>query len=392
MVRSTPKVAPVRIVQVASFVAPRSGGIRTTLAHLAAGYTAAGHDVIQIVPGPHDAVTVAGGARVVTLRAPVVPGTGYRVFTDPWRIHRVLDGLGPDRLEVHDRATLRGLGRWAARRRVPSLVVSHERLDRVASQWTPAPLRGLLPVTALTDRSNAALATSFDTVVCTTDWAAEEFRRVGAPNLRVVPLGVDLERFDPSRRDPVLRRALARDGETLLVHASRLSPEKRSDVAVAALEELVRRGRRARLVVAGDGPTRGRLTKRADGLPVMFLGFVADRDRLAALLATADIVLAPGPVETFGLAALEALASGTPIVVHHASALAGMVAPGAGVAAAGSGFTFADAVESLLDTEPGRRRAAARSRARAFPWSTTIDGFLAAHRLARPEVAAPRAA
>ncbi|MGF7238198.1 MAG: glycosyltransferase [Frankia sp.] len=418
-----------RIVQVASFVAPSSGGIRTTLRHLADGYAAAGHDVIQIVPGAAGTDRRVGSARIITLPAPSVPGTGYRVFTDPWRVARLLDTLGPDRLEVHDRATLRTLGRWAARRRVPSLVVSHERLDRVAALWTPAPLRGLLPVEALADRSNAALAGHFDTVICTTAWAAREFRRIGTPNLRLVPLGVDLETFHPGRADRSLRRAFARDGETLLVHASRLSPEKRSDIAVEALAELVRRGRPARLVVAGDGASRGRLTRRAGpaGLPVMFLGFVTDRLRLASLLASADVVLSPGPVETFGLAALEALASGTPVVVHHSSALADLVAepphgghggadrghggtdqrhggtdqrhggadrrpgggPGpagravAGIAAAGTGWTFADAVETLLEIPADQRRAAARARAAGFPWSATVDGFLDAHRLPR---------
>ena len=60
----------------------------------------------------------------------------------------------------------------------------------------------------------------------------------------------------------------------------------------------------------------------AKDVPVTFLGFVTDRELFAQLLATADAVVAPGPIETFGLAALEALASGTPAVVNAASALA----------------------------------------------------------------------
>ncbi|WP_250281910.1 MULTISPECIES: glycosyltransferase [unclassified Frankia] len=370
-----------KIVQAANFVAPRSGGIRTTLRHLAAGYTAAGHDVVQILPGERDGVRHTPDATVITMRAPLVPGTDYRVLAEPWRVARLLAAEAPDRLEVHDRATLRPLGRWARRAGVGSVVVSHERLDRLLNLWTPRPLRGVLPVRAAADRSNAALARSFDTVVATTAWAGEEFRRVGATNLRRIPLGVDLDRFRPDRYDTSLRRAFARDSEVLLVHASRLSPEKRGDTAVDALAELVRRGVPARLVIAGDGPSRGRLTRRAAGLPVIFLGFVADRDRLASLLATADVLLAPGPVETFGLAALESMASATPVVVHHGSALAELVVPGAGVVAAGSGWTFADGVEDLLARDPFSRRQAARARAEQFPWQVTVDGFLAAHGL-----------
>jgi alpha-1,6-mannosyltransferase len=202
---------------------------------------------------------------------------------------------------------------------------------------------------------------------------------VGAANLRTVPLGVDLDQFGPLRADRVLRRAFARDRDVLLVHASRLSPEKRGDVAIDALAELVRRRIPARLVVAGDGASRSRLERRAAGLPVVFLGFVSDRERLASLLATADVVLAPGPVETFGLAALEAMASGTPAVVHHASALTELVVPGAGVVAAGTGWTFADGVQELLKVPAAERVAAARARAECFPWKATVAGFLDIH-------------
>src|SRR6201991_4178047 len=93
------------------------------------------------------------------------------------------------------------------------------------------------------------------------------------------------------------------------------------------------------------------------GLPVRFLGHIADREELAALLATADVAIAPGPVETFGLAALEALASGTPVVVSSESALPEVIGD-AGIAAPGEGPAYADAIETLL-----ARPSAARSSA-----------------------------
>ncbi|EFC85427.1 glycosyltransferase [Parafrankia sp. EUN1f] len=373
-----------RIVQAASFVAPASGGIRTTLRHLATGYTAAGHEVVQIVPGAADNEERTPHARIITLRAPFLPRTGYRILADPRRVAAVAEQVGADRIEIHDRATLRPLGRWARKAGVRSLVVSHERLDRLLSLWTPAPLRGVLPVSSAADHSNRALAAAFDTVVATTRWAATEFVRIGAENLVQVPLGVELERFTPANHDRTLRRAFARDREILIVAATRLSPEKRVDIALSAVAELVRRAVPVRLVIAGDGSSRGRLERMATGLPVTFLGFVADPARLAGLLATADLAFAPGPIETFGLAALEAMASGTAPVVNHSSALAEMVAGTgdgqvAGLSAAGTGFTFADAAMELLALDPDHRRAAARSRAEQFPWEATITGFLRCH-------------
>ena len=370
-----------RILQAANFVAPHSGGIRTVLEHLAAGYAAAGHEVVQVVPGERASVEPKPWGTRIVLPALAVPRTGYRVL-GLGAVTRVAAAVAPDRIEVHDRATLRGLGSWARRRGVPALVVAHERLDRLLGQWLPPHLVGQ----RLPDRNNAALAAGFDTVVCTTEWAAEEFVRLGTPNLWHVPLGVDLARFGPSAADPFLRDWLAPDGGPLLVLVSRLSREKRPDLALRAVAELARRGRPANLAVAGDGPLRHRLERMPSGRPAAFLGHLARTD-VARLLATADAVLAPGPVETFGLAALEALASGTPVVANNASALREVIGE-AGVAVDGTAAGFADGVGRLFARRVAERRRAARCRAEGFGWDATVAGFLAAHRLADDTVRA----
>lgn len=362
-----------RVVQAANFVTPTSGGLGTALGALAAGYAAAGHDVVQVLPGPRDDVVDTTWGRQVQLRAPEVPGTGYRVLTDRRRVRTALSALRPDRLEVHDRTTLRWLGPWAAAAGVPSVLVSHERLDRLLRQWLPA----RLPLDAAADRSSASLAAGYDVVVCTTAWAAQEFSRVGVP-VHEVSLGVDLEQFRPDRS---ARPWLAGDRELLLVTATRLSKEKRPELAVETVRELLRRGHRVRLVVAGDGPLRAALQRRAHGLPVVFAGHVSGRASVARLLSAADVVLAPGPVETFGLAALEALACGTPVVVNRHSALPAVVGP-AGRSCPSSAFCLANAVEELVAVDEQVRRRAARRRAEQFPWSRTAAGMLAVHGLA----------
>ena len=126
------------------------------------------------------------------------------------------------------------------------------------------------------------------------------------------------------------RHARPKSGIPLLVLCSRLSREKRPDLAVEALRVMCRGGFPARLVVAGTGPLAAPLRRRARGLPVELVGHIADRSAVADLLGAADVVLAPGPVETFGLAALEALACGTPVVAASTSAVAELVGGGAG--------------------------------------------------------------
>jgi alpha-1,6-mannosyltransferase len=364
-----------RIVQLANFYGPRSGGLRTALHHLGGGYVRRGHEVTLVVPGPRSTdERLINGVRRITLPAPCLPGTGgYRVV-DPWRARRLLERLRPEAIEVSDRLTLRGLGRWAQAHDVPSVVISHERLDRLLRH---VGLPGRL-ARRVADQANSRMARDYDSVVCTTAFARIEFDRIQAANVRQVPLGVDLSLFSPARRDDDLRRRLADGAQSLLVHCGRLSPEKHVERSVDTLARLHRSGEAVRLVVAGDGPCRAALERRARRLPVTFLGFVDQRAAVARLLASADVSLAPGPHETFGLAALESLASGTPVVVSRSSALVEIVRPACGVAAADEAGAFADAVGELLATDRGAGRVAARSRAEQFSWPSAVDGMLAA--------------
>ncbi|MEU4875900.1 glycosyltransferase [Streptomyces sp. NPDC021608] len=371
-----------RIVRLANFVAPASGGLRTALRELGKGYREAGHRPVLIVPGERTSDHETEQGRVITLPGPLLPGTGgYRVLTDRRRVSRLLESLAPDRLEVSDRTTLRWTGKWARRARVPAVMVSHETADGVLRTWGVP--EGAARRAA--DSLNVRTAHTYARVVCTTEFAEREFVRIGARNVVRAPLGVDLVERRPALRDAGLRAVHARGDETLLVMCTRLSVEKRPGTALDALEALRRRGVRAVLVVAGDGPLRPRLEQRARerGLPVTFLGHVFDRCALGALQATADVCLAPGPAETFGLAALEAMACGTPVVASASSALPEVIAT-AGATAADRGEAFADAVEGLLDRPVAGRREAARARAECFGWTTSVDAFLAAHDAAAP--------
>ncbi len=360
----------VRIVRLANFVTSSSGGLRTALNALGSGYLAAGHEPVLVVPGAHDAKELtASGLRITVKGTPVPWLGGYRVMLGKRRLAALLARLAPDRLEVSDQVTLRWVGRWARDHGVPAVLVAHESLyGLLGVAGFPVPVARWIA-----DRLNRASVRAYDTIVCTTGWAGRSFERVGAPNVGRVSLGVDLETFHPDRYDPVVRALYAKPGQTLIVHCGRLSPEKRPGRSVEALLSLRAAGVDAVLVIVGDGPLRGRLTRRARHEPVEFVSFVADRLALGSLLATADVVLAPGPIETFGLAALEALACGTPVVVNAASALPEVVGC-AGVAVAEQ--DLAAGVLEILARPEASRRAAARARAEHFSWSAAVASFL----------------
>ncbi|WP_326631948.1 MULTISPECIES: glycosyltransferase [unclassified Streptomyces] len=365
------------IVRLANFVTPSSGGLRTALDELGRGYLAAGHEAVLVVPGDSASDVRTAQGRVITLPGPALPGSGgYRVLAGRRTLRHLLETLRPDRLEVSDRTTLRWTGEWARRARVPAVMVSHETADGVLRTWgVPA---GAAARTA--DRLNTLSAHAYTRIVCTTEWAEREFVRIGARNVVRAPLGVDLQRCRPGRRSLVLRARHVRGRSVLLLMCSRLSVEKRPGRALDALAVLDGLGVRATLVVAGDGPLRAGLESRAraERLPVEFLGHVRDRERVADLQAAADLCLAPGPAETFGLSALEALACGTPVVASASSALPEVIGE-AGVAAADTGEAFAAAVRELLARPEAERRAAARQRAELFGWDRSVAAFLAAH-------------
>ena len=187
---------------------------------------------------------------------------------------------------------------------------------------------------------------------------------------------MDLELFNPSRHDPSLRARYAEPGQVLLVHCGRLSQEKRPERSLEALIALRRRGVDAVLVIAGDGPLRARLQEQARGHAVHFMEFVTERTAVASLLATADVVIAPGPIETFGLAALEALACGTPVVVDAASALPEVIGA-AGCRGSRRLCGRCTASARTPGSHPPDR--CARARAEQFSWPASVAGFLAVH-------------
>lgn len=363
-----------RVVQVANFYGPRSGGLRTAVDRLGAEYTAAGHDVFLVVPGAAlSSRRLSTGVTRIELPARRIPCTGgYRAVL-PAPVRALLADLDPDALEVSDRLTLRSLGPWGRRHGVATVMISHERLDRLAGQLLPARL-----ARTVADVANRRTAADYDTVVCTTAFARAEFDRIGAANVITVPLGVDLDLFHPSRRSGSVRSAWATPEQVLLVHCGRLSVEKHAHRSVETVAALRDSGVDARLVVVGEGPMRARLERRAANLPVAFTGYIGCRRTVASIMASADVALAPGPHETFGLAALEALASGTPAIVSRSSALAEILTSDSGAATADDPEAVAVAVAGVIGTPEAVRRRGARRRAEQFSWPRSAAGMLAA--------------
>jgi len=175
-------------------------------------------------------------------------------------------------------------------------------------------------------------------------WTAEQFRKLAraldvpdaGTRARVIPLGVDAARFRPDVPVDALRRRLGLGTRRWLLTVARLVPHKGIDVGFEVLAGLRQQGFDLGYLVAGEGPARPALERRAAELGVSevvrWCGHVREPE-LPALYAAADIYLGlsrpVGPeVEGFGLSLLEAQAAGRPVVAGIGGGTGDAVADG----------------------------------------------------------------
>jgi N-acetyl-alpha-D-glucosaminyl L-malate synthase BshA len=152
---------------------------------------------------------------------------------------------------------------------------------------------------------------------------ADTIATLGIRNeIRVIPNFLDCAEYR-RRFDPDLRARLcpAEGCDALVVHVSNFRPVKRVDVALEIFR-LIRRRVRARFVLVGDGPVRADIERRVAEYGLTDeVTFAGERQDLVAWLSVADLFLLPSAQESFGLAALEAMACEVPVVASNVGGL-----------------------------------------------------------------------
>jgi alpha-1,6-mannosyltransferase len=371
--------------------APTGGGVRTML-HAVRDWCEAHPEMqhVLIVPGEADAVVRDGRSVTYTVRSRLVPGSStYRLLLRSDKVLRILRAEMPDVVEVHCAYNLP----WTAllhRRRHGGIVSGVYTTDLpVAYVEAPIARRGHDAVArrarAVAERYVAALYRRCDVAIAISPVVQQRLHAMGVDDARCIPLGVDLATFQPSASDPSLRAQLGAGPESLvLAYAGRLDAEKQPDVVLAAFERVRRLDPDldVHLVIAGDGPLRQRLAQRGAHVGnVRVLPFEQDRQRLAALLASADVYVSAMAHETFGLSVVEAQACGLAVLGVSAGAMRDRVR-------AGEGFLVppdspAAKAERILQTPRdawhamGRR---ARQRVQAeFSWNRTFEALTATY-------------
>jgi N-acetyl-alpha-D-glucosaminyl L-malate synthase BshA len=196
----------------------------------------------------------------------------------------------------------------------------------------------------------------------------------------VVPNFIDPGRYLRVAGSPGARR-WAKPGERVLVHISNFRPVKRVDDVVEVFHRL-RRDFRVRLLMVGDGPERARVEQRCRQCGTCGeITFIGNLPLVEEVLVGADLFLLPSESESFGLAALEALACQVPVIATRAGGLPEVVADGE----CGLLFPVGDVeamtagAAALLGDEPRRRAMGEAGRRRAVE-QFAVDTVVARYR------------
>ncbi len=318
-----------KICDVTQFYSPVSGGVKRYI-HEKIRYLRAhtGDAHLLIVPGERDERREEDRCTVCTVRSPLLSRKSrYRALVRLGALDAILERERPDVIECGDpyqvawrtAGTARALG-------IPTLAFYHSHFPeaylRGAARWLGS--RGARRVMEGAQCYVRALYNGFGATLVPSPGLATLLREWGVENVQPVDLGVDTATFCPALGSGLEERAATRAelglppaGERLLLfYAGRLAAEKNTRTLFQAFERLHRaRPGRFHLLVVGDGLQRRHVRSLQAGTgEVTWLPYCADSARLARLYRSADLFVHPGVQETFGLAALESQACGTPVV------------------------------------------------------------------------------
>jgi alpha-1,6-mannosyltransferase len=307
------------------------------------------------------------------LPAMALPGSGgYRLPIRRRALARALQGLQPNLIEVGDPYRLSWAALDAAHAlHIPAVAFCHSNLELLAASLVGKRLAGAAARAA--SGYLRRVYRNFDLVLAPSEAMRLRLLDSGIDRVVCQPLGVDTQLFHPGRSSAQWRNQLGMPPATrLLVYAGRFAPEKRLDVLVEAVRQL---GAPYVLLAIGAGPTP------PSGERVIVHRHESDPMLLARALASADVLVHAGDQETFGLAALEAMACGTPVVARAAEGLAELVDDSVGAAVHDDRpQSYALAISGVFQndrTGPSRR---ARERAEAYDWMQMLPLLLMRYR------------
>jgi alpha-1,6-mannosyltransferase len=297
---------------------------------------------------------------------PIPYSNGFRWPLSPLLTTRCLQRLQPQLIEVGDPYQF-AWSALSARKKlnIGALAFYHSDLPQLASE------RFGKAAQQAANLYVSRLYRQFDLVLAPSRVMVKKLRALGVAQAQHQPLGVDTRIFTPARRDASLRQRLdLHENTRLLVYAGRFTREKNLSLLIKAVEDLG--APYHLLLIGGDTPPH-------QSSCVTCLPFQSDASALAALLASCDLFVHPGHLETFGLVVLEAMACGLPALGMASGGVAELIDNDTGLLVRpGSSTAIAQGVRKLFRADLRAMGAAGRKKMLTqYDWNRIMPELMA---------------
>jgi glycosyltransferase involved in cell wall biosynthesis len=414
-------------VHITNYYHKDSGGISTAYNKLLEAANRRQRFVRLIVPGAADSIEEVGEyGRIYYVKANYSPvfDKRYRLML-PWKtyifdkspIKTILRHEAPDLIEIGEKYTL-SLMAGLLRRNIMTVskqrpVLVHFSCERMDDNVASFINRGAVSRWFCRRFMGSFNMPMFDFHLANSDYTAAElydafssekrprpsstlvnlcWRLFRAPKIAlkdrifVNQCGVDNETFSAARKNSEIRTDLIKSSgfpkdSRLLLFAGRISPEKNVRLLVKLMKKLKASGDTSyRLFIAGSGPSLESLRSEAEAkVPgsITFLGHIGDREKLADIYANVDAFVHTNPNEPFGIAPLEALSSGIPLVAPNAGGVLSYANNTNSWLTEPTGENYAAAIQSVFADEAVRTARVAQGieTASRYSWEASTDAL-----------------
>jgi len=382
-----------KILLASETYSPNINGAAVFTRRLAQALLRIGHDVAVVAPSMRheDEVQIDQGVTIYRMRSlPILVHPDYRLpLPDGDQILEVVSSFRPDIVHIQNHFAIGQAVLRAARKFVlPIVGTNHFMPEGMLHYLVPHLVENL--VKPLAWWRCIATLNKLDYVTAPTGAAIRLLIAHGlkVPG-RVVSNGVDVKTFYPGHDSSKLKERLSLPEKPTVLYTGRLEREKNMDILVKAIPHVLTQVD-AHFIIGGRGKEEKPLRRLAEALgvadQVTFAGFLPEEE-LPALYNTAQVFAIASPVELQSIVALEAAASGLPIVAARALALPELVLDGE------NGFLFPPGdpeamgksiAQILRDAELGRVMGMkSRCLAEGHAMSLTVDRFVAVYEQAQ---------
>ncbi len=343
-----------KLCDLALYSPETSSGVRTYIENKVRFINAQPEPIehILLVPAKEDQLVVQGRSKIYYLKGIPSFYPKVRLLANIVKAARIIEAEAPDLIELNCQYTLPWAAFLATRKsRIPVIGVYHFDLPACLRQMTRKAGR---PVSFLCERIATfyvgLLYRHFTRTLILNDSMAPKLKALGVRHIESVPCGVDTATFNPDQRDPGFRARLGiSPAQKILLYVGRLSPEKEIDLLLKAHACLS--GGDYVLLIVGEGPGSKEVERySATQKNVKYLGHFDSHRELAHVYASSDLFVMPCRNETFGMATLEALASGLPVVGIAEGASRDLIKPEIGaLARPGDGQDLANNISMVAN-------------------------------------------